>query len=199
MKYHTIKLYLPEKGFSISKIPKKESIYDSIDFFRDNFCSKSEFEKQQNKNIELRKILNLHNEDGIKSMPQITSMIKQLKLGEEVLESSRIPNIKLAKIKKGQFILFDGHHTLLAYMFVGKKNLDQVPHIVVETGESMSNEEILDFFLEHKSKIKGSEWTNFVINWQASVEKQICPRIQKNMGELFDSIKKLISLDILKH
>ncbi|MHA2400801.1 MAG: hypothetical protein ACXADU_18175 [Promethearchaeota archaeon] len=117
-------------------------------------------------------------------------MVKQIKNGKDILSPSGLPNIKLVKTIQSEWILFDGHHSLLSYMIAGRTNLHEVPHFVVENENGHVNEkEILIFFGFHSSKLRDSTWRNFVINWQAPKERQLCKREQKNMGELLDSIR----------
>jgi hypothetical protein len=50
------------------------------------------------------------------------------------------------------------------------------------------------FFGSHANKIRNREWRSYVINWQAPINEQLCPRIQKNMGELYDALaSKIVS------
>lgn len=73
-------------------------------------------------------------------------------------------------------------------MIAGRKYLHKVPHFVVENSRGYVNDkEILIFFGLHSSKFNDSNWRNYVINWQAPREKQLCKRKQSNRGELIDS------------
>jgi hypothetical protein len=72
-------------------------------------------------------------------------------------------------------------------MIAGRKYLHKVPHFVVENSSGYVNDkEILIFFGLHSSKLNDSNWRNYIINWQAPREKQLCKREQKNMGEFID-------------
>jgi hypothetical protein len=74
-------------------------------------------------------------------------------------------------------------------MIAGRTYLHDIPHIVVEDENGhVDNKEILVFFGMHSKKLIDSNWRNYVINWQAPNERQLCKREQNNMGELFDSI-----------
>ena len=79
---------------------------------------------------------------------------------------------------------------MLAYMHAGKKYLHEVAYLVVENEDTgfVSADEISVFFGPHADKIKNMDWSDYVINWQAPIHKQLCPRIQKNMGELYDAV-----------
>ncbi len=146
------------------------------------------------KPVLLREVLNLHNINGIKSMNQIRTMVKQIKNGKDILSPCGLPNIKFVKTKHSEWILFDGHHSLLSYMITGRKYLHEVPHFVVKNRRGYVNDkEILIFFGLYSSKLHDSNWRNYVINWQAPREKQLCKREQNNMGELLDSTSSYIT------
>ncbi|MFC1585172.1 hypothetical protein ACFL5V_06480 [Fibrobacterota bacterium] len=113
-----------------------------------------------------------------------------LKTGRELLNSDNIPNVRLAKDGSGRWVLFDGHHSLLAYLFTGKKNLHDIPHMIIvneKTGH-VSDEEIGAFFGEHAAGFANGEWFEHVINWQAPKSRQLRQRKQKNMGELYGAM-----------
>jgi len=196
-----IKLSYPIKLYGyvnicLSKTPNSiKNIYETVDFFEKSIFSdkiKLKIEKKGEKNS-LRTVINLHNKDGIKDILQIKKMIRQIESEKDILHPNKLPNIKLVKTKKNEFVLFDGHHSLLAYMYTGRKYLDDVPHLIVinEKGYVTDNE-ILVFFGKHSHKLRESDWRNYVINWQASANRQLCKRLQKNIGELFDSIKSFL-------
>lgn len=48
-------------------------------------------------------------------------MVKQIRTGKDILSPKGLPNIKLVKTEQSEWILFDGHHSLLAYIIAGKK------------------------------------------------------------------------------
>ena len=140
--------------------------------------------------ILLKNIINLHNDTGIQSVERIKSMIKSIKEGKEVISSEGIPNVKLVVSKDKGYVLFDGHHTMLAYMYCSKEYLHEIPHIIVEDEQGFTkNEEMKVFFGEHS---KNADWKINTINWQASKEEQLCKRIHKNMGEVMHSISKAL-------
>ena len=178
---------------SISKVPvskKYFTIYDTVNYFLDSI-----FLKQKNKvsitkisnRILLGSIINLHNKDGVR-LPTIKSMIKQINSGKDIFHDNGLPNSKLIKSKEGKWVLFDGHHTMLAYMFNGRKYLHEIPHLIVEDGkkEYVTDKEISVFFGKHASKLKDGNWRKYTINWETDKEKQLCKRKQKNMRELFE-------------
>lgn len=165
-------------------------IYDTVDVFKEKFLtSKIKFSSKKIKNcVPLKEVINLHNVDGIRDIGQVKVMVKKIKSGKDIFNTDGLPNIKLVKTKDEKWVLFDGHHSMLAYMLSGKKYLSEIPHLVVEDekNEFVTDKEIFVFFGDHSSKLKDKNWRNFVINWQAPKERQLQKRIQKNMGELLD-------------
>jgi hypothetical protein len=196
MNYRLVKLIYPVKSkegnltrISLLKVllrNENSTIYNTMAQFEKEIGSKlNETINEVKKRVLLREVINLHNINGIKSMNQIRTMVKQIKNGKDILSPWGLPNIKLVKTKHSEWILFDGHHSLLSYMIAGRKYLHEVPHFVVENRSGYINDkEILIFFGLHSSKFHDSKWRNYVINWQAPREKQLCKREQNNMGEL---------------
>jgi hypothetical protein len=201
MNYRLVKLIYPVKSkegnltriSSLKVLLRNENstTYNTMAQFEKEIGSKLiETIKEVKKPVLLREVINLHNINGIKSVSQIKTIVKQLKNGKDILSPRGLPNIKLVKTKQSEWILFDGHHSLLSYMIAGRKYLHEVPHFVVENSSGYVNDkEILIFFGLHSSKLHDSNWRNYVINWQAPREKQLCIRKQNNMGELIDSIR----------
>jgi len=201
MNYRLVKLINPIKSkegnltriSSLKVLLRKENntIYNTMAQFEKEIGSKlNETFKEVKKPVLLREVINLHDSNGIKSVSQIRTMVKKIKNGKDILSPRGLPNIKLVKTKQSEWILFDGHHSLLSYMIAGRKYLHEVPHFVVENSSGYVNDkEILIFFGLHSSKLHDSNWRNYVINWQAPREKQLCIRKQNNMGELIDSIR----------
>ena len=198
--YRLIKLIYPYKSKDgnftcVSSVKvhlknKSDTIYDTVDQFEKEVGSKiKETVKEVTKPVLLREIINLHNINGIKSMNQIRTMVKEIKSGNDILSPSILPNIKLVKTVQSEWILFDGHHSLLSYMIAGRTYLREIPHLVIEDENChVNNKEILIFFGTHSKKLNDSNWRKYVINWQAPKERQLCKREQNNMGELLDSI-----------
>jgi len=201
MNYRLVKLINPIKSkegnltriSSLKVLLRKENntIYNTMAQFEKEIGSKlNETFKEVKKPVLLREVINLHNINGIKSVNQISTMVKKIKNGKDILSPRGLPNIKLVKTKQSEWILFDGHHSLLSYMIAGRKYLHEVPHFVVENSSGYVNDkEILIFFGLHSSKLHDSNWRNYVINWQAPRDKQLCIRKQNNMGDLIDSTK----------
>jgi len=201
MNYRLVKLKYPVKSkegkftriSSLKVLLRNENstIYNTMAQFEKEIGSKlNETIKEVKNPVLLREVINLHNIDGIKNVNQIRTMVKKITKGKDILSPRGLPNIKLIKTKQSEWILFDGHHTLLSYMIAGRNYLHEVPHFVVENSSGYVNDkEILIFFGLHSSKLHDSNWRNYVINWQAPREKQLCKRKQNNMGELIDSTR----------
>lgn len=199
-----IKLSYPGKTtgevrLSISKIKistNVNTVYDSVSFLERNIFPMREenlAQKKVKKKVALRDILNIHNDDGIKDLGQVGTMAKSIKSGEHI-QPIGIPNIKLVRAKDNDLLLFDGHHSMLAYMAVGKRYLEEIPHMIIEdegTGY-VEDQDILVFYGEHSKEIENNNWKEYVINWQAVKEKQLARRVQRNMGELFFAVKERI-------
>jgi len=200
MNYRFVKIIYPykSKDGNLTRISslkvhlrnKNITIYDTVEQFEKELGSKiKEIIKEVKKLVLLREIINLHNINGIKSINQIRRLVKQIKSGKDILSPRGLPNIKLVKTKQSEWILFDGHHSLLSYMIAGRTYLHEVPHFVIENESGYVNDkEILIFFGIHSKTLNDSDWRKYVINWQAPKEGQLCKREQKNMGELFNSI-----------
>ena len=140
-----IKLISPQKVFpektvcvTTYRVPITNScstVYDAIDSLRNKKIVYDQREKKQNhaeEIIELQNVLNIHNDSGIKDLTQIQSMGRKIQSRKHIISTEDIPNIKLVKVNCNQWLLFDGHHSMLAYMHAGKKYLHEVAHLTVE-------------------------------------------------------------------
>jgi len=191
MAYKFVKLSFPIKKslveISVSKIFLKGTIYDIVDFFRDEIFLKRKFKKTIRKiknDILLGSIINLHDEEGV-DFGKIKKMFRQIKSGRDVLSDCGLPNVKLVKTKNNEWVLFDGHHSLLAYMKAGRNYLSQIPCLVIDN--EVSDNEINVFFGKHAAELKNKNWRNYVINWKTK-KKQLYKRKRKNLGEVFNCI-----------
>lgn len=200
MEYRTVHLAKPMKGEDIglfkAEVPFKENmtIYDTIDRFYENFFSRKKLDLKRarvKKRTPLKVLINLHNKSGMRSIIQIESMLKSIKSGSQVVHSNGMPNTKVVQTKRGEWVIFDGHHTTLAYMIAGRKYLHEIPHMIVEDEDTgtVEDREIHAFFGWHAPELKEKDWREYVINWQAQKENQVQKRKINNMGELFDTIK----------
>jgi hypothetical protein len=191
-----IEIFYPDHQNDYQAIVPGSTVYEAVDIFDKTFfynsfdCRKISRPALPSK-FSLKDVINLHNTDGIKDIFQIKEMIQKIKQKRDILHPTELPNIKLVRTWENEWVLFDGHHTVLAYMSVGKKYLDEVPHLVVANDNGsgcVDDEEISIFFGKHK--VEG-DWRKYCINWQVKKDEQLCKRIQRNMGELFESINCL--------
>lgn len=141
--------------------------------------------------VRLEGILNLHDVDGMKDVAQIDGMIGQILAGGEVLHPSGLPNVKVVLTRFGERLLFDGHHTVIAYMATGREYLDEIPHLVVQDANGhVEAASVLAFFGIHARELSASNWRDHVIRWRAPPERQLCKRSLKSVGELFESLAR---------
>ena len=199
-----IKLSYPEKSIngvrtSISEVQVSKNVntvYDAVSFFEKNIfptLTKPLAHNKVREKVALRNILNIHNDDGIRDLTQVRRMTRAVESGKHIF-SLGIPNVKLVKTKDNGLLLFDGHHSMLAYINAGKKYLEEIPHMVIEDEDKgyIEDKDIIVFYGEHSKEIENYNWEQYVINWQAVKEKQLCRRVQRDMGELFCAIKSRI-------
>lgn len=141
--------------------------------------------------IALGEMIPLHNLSGIRDTDQVLTMIDKISVGKHILESDGLPNVKIAKAKSNRHVIFDGHHSLLAYYSLGKNSLKDIPHIVV-TGAGSSelpDEQITFFFPEKNRSDLLTTWPNYVVNWQ-NKNNLVENRQVKNFAELFTEFSK---------
>ena len=199
-----IKLSYPEKSTngvrtSISEIEVSKNgntVYDAVSFFEKNMLptlQKKLALKKVEEKVALRDILNIHNDDAIRDLAQVRRMTGAIKSGKHIFFQG-MPNVKLVKTKDNQLLLFDGHHSMLTYMNSGKTYLEEIPHMIIADEDKgyIDDKDIVVFYGEHAKAIKNYGWKQYVINWQAVKEKQLCRRVQRDMGELFCAIKDRI-------
>ncbi len=141
--------------------------------------------------VSLEELINLHNAGAIKKRSNVGEMLAKIESGREVVMPGGLPNVKVVKIKGGEFVLFDGHHSTLAYMFAGRKYLDQVPHLrlTYSEGRGVKEEECHVFYGEHRKKFPGKDWRSYTLNWSSSSENQLEKREQENMAQLLEALK----------
>lgn len=176
-------------------INKTTTVYETIEIYEKMTFPyiQTQLIKASKKRIPIRSLINIHDEDGIKDIRQIRNFFSKIMHGGNIVKSNGFPNIKIARVREKNLLVFDGHHSLLAYMASGKIFLDQIPHIVVSGNRSiLKNAEILVFWGPHAPEISASHWKNWVINWQTQGKNQIKIRTRRNMGELFDVLRKKI-------
>ena len=170
-----------------------KAIYGAVSWFEDKLFPeiKSRLARRLVKRrVRLRAILNIHNSEGIRDIKQIKRMIKSIGQGRDTLARSGMPNVKLFKTRKRKLFLFDGHHSMLAYMASGRKHLDTIPHLLIERNNNgrIDDADIFNFFGGLLSTEKDVNWLEYAINWQAPKAARLCARQEKNMGELYDTV-----------
>lgn len=177
------------------KITKNiEFIYDALGEFEDGVLlslQENLVKRKIRKKLELAKMLNIHDSDGIRNIRQVKRMLVSIKNRKHILSMSGMPNVKILKTRNNKLVLFDGHHSVLAYMAAGKKYLHEVPYILIENKDEkrILENNIANFFGGHLKFKRKTNWHKYTVNWQAPRRKQLCMRAQKNMGELFDVIR----------
>ena len=109
-----------------------------------------------------------------------------------IKEADQLPNIKLVVAEENKLLLFDGHHSLLAYFLEGRKFLREVPYLVVSKPDyqPVSTEEIAMFFPAAKRGLVKENWRKYTVNWQSSVNNQLEQRGVNNFKELADRFRK---------
>lgn len=165
-------------------------LYAAVRKFADQFATLSGISRDVIPMIAVGEIVNLHNEDGLKHIPQIQAMMTQIAATNHIFEPSGIPNIKIFQATSGSWVLFDGHHSLLAYYALGYRTLADIPHLVIQSSRPdgrLRDAEIRAVFGPHAALAKN--WRSWAINWQNPPEAQITPKRQHNIDELYASIK----------
>lgn len=181
-------------SFEVKVSKDISTIYDAVSWFEKNALPKFKKgikRKTLKKSVALKDILNIHNDDGIRDLAQLKRMGEDIKTGRHIF-SRRIPNIKLVKTRDNQLLLFDGHHSMLAYMAAGRTYLEEIPYMIIfdKAKGYVEDKDIVIFYGKHAADIENYNWKEKAINWQAAKERQLCKRVQKNTGQLFCAIKK---------
>jgi len=187
MSEYIIILQNSQKTSKIKKdFSKKISLYELADYLEQNPPQKSSNKVQ----ISINQIVNLHNADAIDTKKVLT-LLKIIKKNKHIKkEKSNLPNIRLIK-SYNKFVLFDGHHTLLAHMFNGNTTLENIPFLLIKP--SIKNPYL--FSGEHSHQLNDGNWKKKTINWKTKNKNKICPRKQKNMQELFIALKPSLNSD----
>ncbi|MBW2994835.1 hypothetical protein KY312_00635 [Candidatus Woesearchaeota archaeon] len=166
------------------------SIYQTVNEMKKILLDTS-LKLKEVKPIPLNKVINLHNSNGIRDLKQVHNFVHDIESG--IYYTDKFPNIKLAQISDDEYVIFDGHHSMLAFMLVGRKYLHEIPHLVVRNADScISPSELCVCFGHHADKIKPENWRKYTIKWEEQEDKQLCKRIQNNMKELFEAVKPLL-------
>lgn len=147
-----------------------------------------------NKNL-IRDIVPIHNVEGLRDIAQVPSMLDTIRADQHILEHDELPNIKLVTAPDGQLLLFDGHHSLLAYFQHGRRHLEEVPHVLISTVDDgpLEVSEITSFYPQHAEEKILANWQDYVVNWQREESEQLEKREAINFEQLakeFSSINQ---------
>lgn len=172
----------------------REDIYGLVERFREEVFPK--LEERDLREIEvgdpvtLEGLVNLHDGDEIVGRSDVSGMLEKIESGRDILMPDGTPNVKVTETKRGEMVLFDGHHTLLAYMLAGNEFLSQVPHIRVtdQNRSGFGPEEIRCFFGDHADKLEGNDWREYTVSWTKPEGEQLEPRKWNDMGELLEAL-----------
>ncbi|HUD20527.1 MAG TPA: hypothetical protein VMQ44_00450 [Candidatus Saccharimonadales bacterium] len=139
--------------------------------------------------LPIEEILCIHNASGMRDLAQMQSMITKIKNGGLVMNSNGLPNIKVVLAPGKKWLMFDGHHTALAYLLAGKRYLHETPYISMSNaGIPFGAQEISYFFPEDfRARVK-EDWFKYTVNWQSPKDKAEL-RVQKTLGDLLSIIK----------
>ena len=167
------------------------SPYETIDFLLENIESLDDLKIEQVNDPEpIGEVLTIHNATGMRDIAQMQTMIEKVKRGDHVFNSNSLPNVKIVLAPDKRYLMFDGHHTALAYLLAGKKFLHEMPHIVISNqNQPLSAEEISYFFPEDKRELVQEDWLKYTVNWQNPDEKIELRQIQ-TIGDLLKAIRE---------
>lgn len=134
--------------------------------------------------INISEIISIHNATGMRDLAQMQTMIEKVKRGDLVMNNNGLPNIKLVLAPDKRLLMFDGHHTALAYLLAGKNYLHETPYISMSnSGVPLGTQEISYFFPEDFRDEVKENWLKYTVNWQAPTEKAEI-RIHNTLGDL---------------
>jgi hypothetical protein len=143
-------------------------------------------------------IMPIHNVDGLRDISQIVTMANNIQRETHILEKDALPNIKLVLAPNNRLLLFDGHHSLLAYYANGRQTLQEIPHLILSTHDSLpvTAVEISFFFPADARNQIVSNWERYAVNWQAPIGQQIENRQLNSMSELAAAFHERHSADL---
>lgn len=167
-----------------------DSLYDLVERARDEApeCAISE---EGVGAVPLEDIVPLHNIGGLQSVPRIVEMRDKILSGRDILEPDGFPNIKLVRASDDRVIIFDGHHTALAYMACGRETLSEVPYLFIEQedGTGVPDIALNACYGGCGGSLPADAWKTTVINWQASGGNQLELRRQETLGDLYHTVQ----------
>ncbi|MFP4646100.1 MAG: hypothetical protein ACLFN4_00580 [Candidatus Acetothermia bacterium] len=176
-------------------LPPGSDIYSAVEQFSDDLSPVS-FDGNKGvplfHDVPLGDVINLHNLSGIRDRKQILEMARKIELGKEIYDSRGLPNIKLLILEGALAVLFDGHHSFLAYMLAGRENLSEIPHFLVSgpLRDGLPQRALLPCYGPYACQLMEDAWRSTVINWQAPRGQQLEKRKQHDMEELLSSYLK---------
>lgn len=183
-------------GNKFKKIVTVESVqkspYELVELVRKNLNNSVEEESNYYDIYKLSDIMPIHNLSGLRDLGQIRQMQEKIAQGSHILENDGLPNIKFVVAPNNKLLVFDGSHSLLAYLNAGKKVLSEIPYLVV-AGENLTPitvEEMAVFFPERSRSLVTKDWFKYVVNWQAEPEMQLEKRNVNSLAELARELRK---------
>lgn len=180
----------PEKGVWQVTAPTElsaQNIYKALEWFSQHFPNQLPDPRPDKlANIDLTTTINLHNIEGVSNVQTMRELIGKIRNGKSIYNlDNGAPNVHLAHVGN-QWVVINGHHTIMAYLLCGVSKIAQMPYAIIEnnTTGDISETEILAVFNEHATKVSSNQWQEVALDWSAPSEKQLTIRVQKNMGEL---------------
>lgn len=184
---YSVQVYFPAlQGGYFTRSIKAQGPYEAVEGVVDSWSGFPVVPNELFANTSLLEIVPIHNASGIRDKSQISSMENEVILGKEIIHENGLPNCKLVLLPNEKLLLFDGHHTMLAYVASGKKLLRDIPHLVIsrEKIAPVSSVDIASFFPKNSQKEVLADWSKYVVNWQNSPAKQLEERQTQTIGEL---------------
>lgn len=166
-------------------ITETNNPYEAVDQAASSQVSRSSLQSDY-VNTQIVDIISIHNPSGMRDAKQINNLTSSINDGHEIMHDSGLPNMKMVVTPDSRLLLFDGHHTALAYLKSGKKTLDEIPHTIISRPIFLpiTAAEISYFFpLEHRKEVL-EDWLKFTVNWQAAAPHQVEQRAVTTIGEL---------------
>ncbi|MFC1585557.1 hypothetical protein ACFL5V_08435 [Fibrobacterota bacterium] len=187
----------PNPAFSYELTFNEEivSIKKAIEYMEKNFFGKkTKIINELLSQVSLSSIIPLENVLGNEDASFIKQAASRIYSGHHMLSKQKWPHIKLIKTAKNEWVLFEGHRTMLAYMAAGKRILGEVPYLYVfhDDRDYMRDSEIMEFFSKLARQIRNEDWRHYSLVWKARDYRQLCTRKYWSMEELFESLRNFI-------
>lgn len=167
-----------------------DSPYKLIDTIRPGWRQLPTTANHSHHQTEIDQILPIHNVEGLRDVSQIATMTAAITADQHLLDSGDLPNVKLIVAPDGRLLLFDGHHSLLAYYQQGRRYLAEVPHILILSADDkpVTATELLPFFPAASASKILNNWADYVVNWQRPETEQLEKRNITHFGELAQAL-----------